>query len=89
MRLLIKYFQPYEQIIGLKEEYLEIPDESTTRDLLKILVDRHPKLSEYVSLDSDERQMLRMVVVQRNEFLKLEDKLVKGEVLILHPISGG
>ena len=89
MRLLIRYFQPYDQLVGLKEEVLEIPDGSTTRDLLRILVDRHPNLSKYVSLDSDERQMLRMVVVQRDEFLKLGDKLVEGEVLILAPISGG
>jgi|Deesub1362A_J573_1020465.scaffolds.fasta_scaffold00012_122 molybdopterin converting factor small subunit len=89
MRLLIRYFQPYDQLVGLKEESLDVPDDATTRDLLRILVNRHPRLADYISFDSDEKQMRRLVVVQRDEFLKLEDRLAEDEVLILYPISGG
>jgi molybdopterin converting factor small subunit len=89
MRLVVKFYPPFDRLVGLREEILYLQEELRVREFLLKLVGMHPVLDEYISIDSDERQMARMVVVQDGVFLKLDEKLVEGDVLILFPISGG
>jgi len=89
MRILVKYFPPYNYIIGIREEVIVVPNDIKVKDFLLFLASKYPRLKEFVNLESDEKQMNRMVLVQNGEFLKLNDSLSEGVIMILAPIAGG
>jgi len=89
MRITVKYFAHFREITGTDEEELYIPDSLRVRDLLLLLLRKYPGLREYINLESNERQMNRMVLVQYGEFLRINDNLKEGVVMILPPIAGG
>lgn len=89
MKVIVRYYPPFDRITGVREETLDLPENVTTGEFLRYLSSRYPGLKEYVNLDSDERQMNRMLIVQNGEFLRIRDTVKEGLVMVLFPISGG
>lgn len=89
MKIRIKYFPPYDTIINTRTDEIELPYPITLKEFLKILLELHPQLQEFISFIDDETLMSRIIFAQNGEFLKLDNTINEGEVLVLPPISGG
>ena len=77
MKLNIKYFGLLAEVTGRDEEILDF-DQSTVAQLLDILYERYPGLS-----DKD------FQVAQNHEIASPGDTLSYGEIALLPPFSGG
>ncbi len=47
MKVQVKLFASFREIVGSKEEALELPAGSTVKDLLDKYIERYPKMSRY------------------------------------------
>lgn len=92
MELKVKLLKPFSDIVGEKELCLDIEGE-TMGDLLKVLVEKHPKLRE--QLYSKKESLSDHVNVFVNEEPvtdrdEMSTRLHDGdEILLFIPISGG
>lgn len=81
MKIKLKFFALYRELVGKKETEKELKSGSKVQDLLNVLYKEYPKLKKY----HDEI----IVSVNKNyssENTKLKDK---DEVAIFPPIGGG
>jgi len=77
----ILYFAQAKQITGVKEEWMELPDNSTLKALKMILFEKYPKLQKL-------GDALAFAV---NQILADDTYPFQGdeEIAVLPPISGG
>jgi molybdopterin converting factor subunit 1 len=81
MRLQLKLFASFREVVGARELQWEIEDHSTVQDLLKALIDRYPRLS--ATLDQG-------MVALNHEYVSHDVALSDGdEVGLIPPVSGG
>ncbi|MEM4443729.1 MAG: molybdenum cofactor biosynthesis protein MoaE [Thermofilum sp.] len=83
MKVSVKYIALYRDLAGTSEEIIELPGESSVRDLLEAVALKHHALGEY--LGSGEA-----VVLVDGKAAQMSDRLRDGcEVVVMPPISGG
>ncbi|MBI4320801.1 MAG: molybdopterin converting factor subunit 1 [Chloroflexi bacterium] len=81
MRLVVRFFASYREIVGQKELELDVPVGTTVRELLEILTQRYARLAQVASVS-------RFVVDQ--EFVEADTRLKEGsEVVFVPPVAGG
>jgi MoaD family protein len=88
---MVKYFPPYREAAGARVEELALRDTHTTvKDLLMVLGERHPKLAEYLNVESEEAQRRHLMTAVDSRLARLSDVLKDGdEVKLLPPLAGG
>ncbi|MCS7115939.1 MAG: MoaD/ThiS family protein [Nitrososphaerales archaeon] len=87
-RLFVKYYAPFDKLMGKKEEELEIEgDKIKVSDLIK-LIKKSGKLD--IPMESDEALSSQVLIVVDSNIAKLNDYIHDGSIVnILPPISGG
>jgi MoaD family protein len=92
MKLKIKLLKPFSDAVGESEIKLDF-DSNTLEDLLKVLVDRYPKLKEEFYTKTGELTEYMCVFVNDKPISALNGintELKNGdEILFFIPISGG
>lgn len=93
MKLLIRYFAPFDDLAGAKQENLTLAKMSVTiNELIRMLANKYSRLKDYISTysDSDETFRRHMIVAIGTQIARLEDIVRDGdEIKILPTISGG
>ncbi|WP_048149924.1 ubiquitin-like small modifier protein 1 [Palaeococcus ferrophilus] len=89
MRVRVRYFARFRSIAGRDEEEFELPAGSTVRDLLKLIVDRHPAFrGESFGEDYDDEADVN--VSRNGRYVGFDEVLEEGDVVaIFPPVSGG
>ena len=80
MQLTILGFGIAKDILGRRELQLEVPDDTTVRDLKDRLLERYPEFSRLVSL-----------AIAVNSEYSAEDVLLqeRDEIALIPPVTGG
>ena len=95
MKVNVQFFAAVRELVGLREETLELPNGSTVKNLLDLLVERHGQsLRNYIyDPKSDElRRSLQVLVGDKptSALNGLSTELTDGCVLaIIPPVGGG
>lgn len=95
MKVDVQFFAAVRELVGLREETLELPNGSTVKNLLDVLVERHGQsLRNYIyDPKSDElRRSLQVLVGDKptSALNGLTTELTDGCVLaIIPPVGGG
>ena len=95
MKVNVQFFAAVRELVGLREETLELTNGGTVRDLLDLLVERHGRsLRNYIyDPKSDElRRFLQVLVGDKptSALNGLSTELTDGCVLaIIPPVGGG
>jgi molybdopterin synthase sulfur carrier subunit len=95
LKVNVQFFAAVRELVGLREETLELPDGGTVRNLLDLLVERHGQgLRNYIhDPKSDQlRRSLQILVGDKptSALNGLETVLTDGCVLaIIPPVGGG
>ena len=92
MKIKIKLLKPFSEVVGKRE--LEINfNEKTLNDLLKLLVNKYPKLDKEFFKDNSELTEYICIFINDKPLSALVgvDTLLKNgdEILFFMPISGG
>ena len=92
MKLKIKLLKPFSNAVGKSELEMDL-DGNTLRDLLKLLVDKYPKLKKELYTKADELTEYLCVFVNDKPISALNGVNTKlkndDEILFFIPISGG
>lgn len=91
MKLIVRYFPPFDDLTGIREEEIQLSGSSIKiSDFVKFLAERHGKLTSKVALESDEVLRRNLIIAVDSKIARLSDPLRDGAVLkILPPIAGG
>ena len=95
MKVNVQFFAAVRELVGLREETLELPDGGTVRNLLDFLIEKHGKgLRDYIYDPKGEelRRSLQILVGDKPTSVLngLETALTDGCVLaIIPPVGGG
>jgi len=95
LKVNVQFFAAVRELVGLREETLELPNGSTVKNLLDVLVERHGQsLRNYIyDPKSDElRRSLQVLVGDKptSALNGLTTELTDGCVLaIIPPVGGG
>ena len=80
MKISVRFFALYRERAGTSHADMEIPDETTPRDLLVILRDKYANLPSYDTV----------LIAVNSEYIDIDETLTEGdEVAIIPPVSGG
>jgi len=86
----VRFFKPFDEIVGTGSTHLKILKPMPVRDLLKRVESEIPAFKPYVKKEGDEVQNFFAVLVKDGEILKLDDMVKDDDVVkVLPPISGG
>ncbi len=92
-RVKTRYFAVVREVVGLREEEIEVPEGATLQDFIKILTDRYGKLRKVILDEKGELKTGYNVAHNTTTVPKhqLDKKKIKDgdEVVILPPIGGG
>lgn len=81
MRIKVLYFSSVKDKIGLPSEDIELTENSTVNDLVKLLSEKYPQIK-----DSLQNSMFAV----NEEYASTDQKLKEGDtVAIIPPVSGG
>ena len=73
-----------------EEIYETEKDSATVREVLELIVARHPSMSRFVDISGDEAQRRHLVVAVNSQLARLSDRVHDGDgVRVLLPASGG
>lgn len=75
----MKYFASYREAVGISDETIETPENSTVKDIIEIISIKHPNLGSM----SDAIHALNQNVVDLNA------KVKEGDTLAIFPLVGG
>ncbi|MCJ7505910.1 MoaD/ThiS family protein [Candidatus Bathyarchaeota archaeon] len=94
MRVNVKYFATLREVIGIREEQIELQENSTTRDLLGRLAERHGPRFKYLVTEMTtgvlRADMLFLVDgTSMNDLQELETRLTDGCTVAFVPAVGG
>jgi MoaD family protein len=95
MKVKVQYFASLREIIGLREEILDLQENDDVRRLLEFLVDRHgTKLKEYIfdAKVGTPKQYLQFIIDGKSisTLQGLETKLHDGSTFaVIPPVGGG
>ena len=81
MRIKVLYFSSVKDKIGMSSEDIELAENSTVNDLVKLLSEKYPQIK-----DSLQNSMFAV----NEEYASTDQKLKEGDtVAIIPPVSGG
>ncbi|WP_029522936.1 molybdopterin converting factor subunit 1 [Persephonella sp. KM09-Lau-8] len=81
MRIKVLYFSSVKDKIGLPSEDIELTENSTVNDLVKLLSEKYPQIK-----DTLQNSMFAV----NEEYASTDQKLKEGDtVAIIPPVSGG
>ncbi|WP_297455340.1 molybdopterin converting factor subunit 1 [Persephonella sp.] len=81
MRIKVLYFSSIKDKIGMSSENIEMAENSTVYDLIKLLSEKYPQIK-----DSLKNSMFAV----NEEYASTEQELKEGDtVAIIPPVSGG
>ena len=81
MRIKVLYFSSIKDKIGITSENIEIAENSTINDLIKLLSEKYPQIK-----DSLQNSMFAV----NEEYASIDQELKEGDtVAIIPPVSGG
>lgn len=81
MKIIVKLYASFREIVGSKEENLEIPDGTTVQMLLEEYIKRFPQMGRFRE---------HVILSVNKEYGHPSRKLNEGdEVTFLPPVSGG
>lgn len=92
MKILIEFYLPFREIIGVKKIELEIEEKITItlRELLKKIITRYPALLKLFSTNNIEIIYQNITVLKSGNLLLPEAVLTDGDIIkIFSPMSGG
>ncbi len=93
MNVRVRFYGMVYDEVGIREWVLDLVEGSTVNDLLSILVERHPSLSNLVYDDEGVFRKYLEVAINETDIIGLnglETALNEGDtVLIMPPIGGG
>lgn len=79
MKVLVKFFASYRETIGAAEETVEAADNSTVKDVVNVILEKHPNLGSM----TDAIHALNQNVVGPDATVK------DGDTLAIFPLVGG
>ncbi|MBU1159352.1 MAG: molybdopterin converting factor subunit 1 [Candidatus Thermoplasmatota archaeon] len=81
MKIKVKLFASFREIVGSKDEDIEVPEGATVKDLLDTYIARFPKLERY----------REHIILSVNKEYGAPAKILSDgdEVSFLPPVSGG
>jgi len=79
MKVLVKFFASYRETVGVAQETVEAKEDSTVRDVVDVILAKHPKLGSM----TDAINALNQNVVGPD--VKVKD----GDTLAIFPLVGG
>ena len=81
MKIRIRYFASYREIVGQNEEILTLHEEANVADVRALLLTRYPRLQSV---------MERSVCAVNYRYLPIETTLHEGdEIVFIPPVGGG
>lgn len=81
MKITIKLFAVYQEVLGVPELVWDLPETSTVREVCDRLLEQHPRLEQW-------RNLTRYGV--NLNFVLIDTTLQDGdEVVLIPPVSGG
>lgn len=79
MKITVKFFASAREIVGRRDEVVELPDDSTVRDVWTTYTTSYPQLAK-----------IRMAFAVNHEYAGLTQDLKDGdELAVIPPVSGG
>jgi molybdopterin converting factor small subunit len=91
LRITVAYTPPFREDLDVSEETYETEkDSATVREVLELIVARHPSMSRFVDISGDEAQRRHLIVAVNSQLARLSDCVHDGDgVRVLLPASGG
>ncbi len=91
MKITVIYTIPFREAAGVKEEPLEIEgDSQTVKQVLSMIVERHPSMSKFMESKPEETRKRQLVVAVNSRLAKFSDAVHDGDrVSLLLPVIGG
>lgn len=91
MKITIKFYQPYNNIINKSEiDIVTEKDNLNLSELIKLIIEKEPKLKEYLLSDNNEEMFRKFIVIRDNEMLRFDSCINNNDTLkILSPLHGG
>ena len=90
MHVEVVAYPPYRAGLGAAPLRLDVPDDCTLRDVLRLLAQRSQEFDPLAGAKSDEWLWGQLLVHVRGEMIRLDDILTEGDRLeLLPPIAGG
>jgi sulfur-carrier protein len=92
MRIILRYYADYREILGMKEMLLDLKDGQTIRGLLCTITNKYPELKTEIFEDQDDLKEIVSVLVNGRsiEFLeRMNTRLQDGDMLSLFPPAHG
>ncbi|WP_051654686.1 molybdopterin converting factor subunit 1 [Persephonella sp. IF05-L8] len=81
MRIKVLYFSSVKDKIGLPSEDIELSENSTVNDLIKLLSEKYPQIKN---------SLQNSMFAVNEEYASTDQKLKEGDtVAIIPPVSGG
>lgn len=89
MKVRVRYFARFRSITGKDEEEFELPEGSTVKDLLELIVEKHPAFRNE-SFGEDYDDEVDVNVSRNGRYVGFNEALGEGDVVaIFPPVSGG
>jgi molybdopterin converting factor small subunit len=90
MQVDVVAYPPYRAGLGAETLHLEIADNATLRDVLRLLARRSQEFEPWAAARGDEWLWGQLLVHARGEMVRLDAPLHDGDCLeLLPPIAGG
>ena len=90
MQLEVVAYPPYRAGLGAGTLRLDVPEDSTLRDVLTVLAQRSREFQPWAAAPKDEWLWGQLLVHVKGEMVRLDDRLNEGDCLeLLPPIAGG
>ena len=90
MHLEVVAYPPYRAGLGPEPLHLEVPLDTTLREVLRLLARRSREFAPWAEARHDEWLWGQLLVHVRGELVRLDDRLHDGDCLeLLPPIAGG
>jgi molybdopterin converting factor small subunit len=90
MHVEVVAYPPYRAGLGAEPVRLDVPDNCTLRDVLRLLAQRSREFDPWAAAKSDEWLWGQLLVHVRGEMIRLDDHLSEGDRMeLLPPIAGG
>ncbi len=87
VRVRVKLFALYRELVGEKEVEVSLPEGSRVRDLLRALEESYPSLRGRLSERSGERRSF--ILMRGGRWPDMDDELRDGDEFALFPPVGG
>jgi sulfur-carrier protein len=92
MRIILRYYADYREIMGMKEMLMDLKDGQTIRGLLSTITNKYPELKTEIFEDQDDLKEIVTVLINGRsiEFLeRMNTRLQDGDMISMFPPAHG